>query len=125
LQFSPKFYISLQKCPIPIFLKTVPILLILKTVQLLFNCISGPNFQKLHFSPFFAVLSKGCHTAQSSPRVTRSLARRHTWQAINSTQCQNSTESRHITQTDSVFSLLSVTDQNPQIHKTSRTFIKP
>jgi len=32
----------------------------------------------------------------SSPRVRRSLAQIHTWQAINSTQCQNSAESRHI-----------------------------
>ena len=77
----------MQKCPIPIF-KTVQFqfLLFSKQSQIFQNCILVLFFR---FSP--QVPRK-----LSSPRVRRSLAQIHTWQAINSTQCQNSAESRHI-----------------------------
>jgi hypothetical protein len=59
---------------------------------------------------------------RSRTHVTLSMGLKHTWQIINSTQCQNWPQNqRHITNTIP-HSLSKITDQNSEFSRNSRTY---
>ena len=121
IAIQSKYFVFLQISPIS-FRKQSNFLILLKTVPFFFYLQSGPIFYIFADWPNFKSKS---HASSSNPRGSLPLARRHTWQPIKGTQCQNQSQipfiKRHITQTD-FFSLswqlqIRITKAQEQMHE--------